>query len=280
MYRIFAMAFAIIVVNNCLAQTDIDLLKDSIEKEGQRLYRSEMASWYGTDILLEALKDKRKDFGGYFSYFVGDSTRCVFFDKSTTPLIMAGVTFDSSYNTKNAIVDARPRQLTPYERSLYDVRQAAFKQIKGDTLFKTYQNTMLNLIPFDDGANKKVYVLTGPEQNGVVVFGNDYLLTFDSNNNLVAERRLHKNIIMSEYGKNPDQVEMGGVHTHLPETGALITPTDICTLRLYEKFTKWQQYIVISESHVSIWDCAKNNFIVLTREAWDKIYGDKDKKHK
>lgn len=280
MYKIFVTALALIFANNCLAQADITLLKDSVIKEGLKLYRSEMASWYGTDVLAEVLKDKRQNVGGYFSYQVDDSTRCVFFNKDETPLILADITFDSSYNTKNAVVDATSRQLTLYERSLYAVRKAALKQINSDTLFKTYKNTNLNLIPIDDGATKKVYVLTGPEENGVVIFGNDYLLTFDSGNNLLAERRLHKNIIVTTYGKNPDKAEVGGIHTHLPETGALMTPTDICTLMLYEKFTNWQQYIVASENYISIWDCGKNTLLALTKDAWDKIYRSKDKKHK
>jgi len=36
-----------------------------IVDEGKRLYRSEMASWYGTDLFLERYKD-RANIGGYF----------------------------------------------------------------------------------------------------------------------------------------------------------------------------------------------------------------------
>jgi len=47
---------------------------------------------------------------------------------------------------------------------------------------------------------KKVYVLTGPQQNGVVIFGNDYLLTFDKNNKLTLKKQLHRNIISIKFG--------------------------------------------------------------------------------
>jgi len=44
---------------------DIEKISDSLIAEGQRLYKSEMASWYGTDIFLEKYKN-RENVGGYF----------------------------------------------------------------------------------------------------------------------------------------------------------------------------------------------------------------------
>ena len=104
---------------------------------------------------------------------IGDSTRCVFFDKGTVPFILASITFDSSYKVNQAAVDAIPRKLTAAENELYTVRKAALELINQDTLFKTYKKTNLNLIPLANGSVKKVYILTGPEENGVVIFGND-----------------------------------------------------------------------------------------------------------
>jgi hypothetical protein len=125
-----------------------------------------------------------------------------------------------------------------------------------------------------------VYVLTGAEQNGVVIFGNDYLLTYNNNNLLISKRQLHKNIISMSYGNTSDTTVVGTMHTHLPETGDFITATDICTLMLYEKVAKWQQHLVISRNYVSIWDCNKNNLAILTKQAWDNINNEQRKKNK
>ena len=160
------------------------------------------------------------------------------------------------------------------------IRTAALKTINSDTLFKHYKNTNLNLIPLISNERKKVYVLTGPEENGVVIFGNDYLLTFDDNNELISKKQLHKNIISINYGSTGDTTIIGTIHTHLPETGEFITATDICTLMLYEKFAKWQQHYVMSKNYVSIWDCNKNILAILTKKAWDNIYNDQRKRNK
>ena len=134
----------------------------------------------------------------------------------------------------------------------------------------------LNLIPLVNGRDKKVYVLTGPKEHGIVVFGNDYLLTFDDANNLVSKAQLHKNIIPIKDQKDETKV-IATMHTHLPETGDYITATDICTLMLYSKFTTWKQHIVVSENYVSIWDCEKNTLFAMTKKAWEKINKDQKK---
>ncbi|HWB25859.1 MAG TPA: hypothetical protein VG738_10290 [Chitinophagaceae bacterium] len=262
-----------------ITQADIEAEKDSIVNEAHRMYRSEMASWNGTDILLPIMKDRRGDIAGYFSYPYKDSTRCVFFDKGTIPLTIAVICFDTSYTAEHATIDAIPRKLDNYESSLYAIRAMALAEISRDTIFKTYNNTNLNLVPIIDSLGERVYVLTGPEQDGVIIFGNDYLLKFDSDNKLISKRALHRNMMPAEYGKGKE-TSVGGVHTHLPETGDLITATDICTLMLYEKFAKWQQYMVISQRYVSIWDCNNNALFTLTREAWDRISKDQGKRHK
>jgi hypothetical protein len=239
--------------------------------EGTKLYRSEMASWYGTDIFVEKFSDKKQNSGGYFSYIAGDKSICAFFSKGPTPKILATFTFDSTYNVSTAVVDVEEREPSKQESDLMSIRQIAIEQLRSDTLFKSYKDMNPNLIPINDEKGKRVYILTGPMKHGVVVFGNDYLLTFDKENKLKDKRQLHKNIITIEYGSKDGKIIIGTMHTHLPETGNLITATDICTLKLYEKYANWGQHYVISSKNVSIWDCKKDQLVVIARKAWDKI---------
>ena len=185
---------------------------------------------------------------------------------------MATVTFDSTYEMATALVNGNVREFTPYEKDIYLIRKKAVETINSDTIFKGYQNTRLNLIPIVDGEQKKVYVLTGPQNAGVIILGNDYLLTFDKNNDLLTKKQLHRNILPFKYGEEKD--EFGGMHTHLAETGDYITATDICTIMLYSKFAKWKTHFVLSEKYVSIWDCERNSLVVMNREAWEKISKD------
>jgi hypothetical protein len=245
---------------------------DSIVAEGKRLYRSEMASWYGTDIFVEKFKEQRNNLGGYFSYADNDKTNCVFYSNADDPQVIATVVFDSTYTVATAQVDGTTRALTPFEKDMYLIRKTAMEIINADTLFKSYKNTTLNLIPLIEAEQKKVYVLTGPQTTGVVIIGNDYLLTFDKNNHLLNKKQLHRNILPFEFGKQKN--EIGGMHTHLEETGEYITATDICTLMLYSRFAKWKSHIVMSEKYISIWNCEDNSLVVMTKEAWKKINED------
>ena len=162
---------------------------------------------------------------------------------------------------------------------LYTIRQKTVAEIYKDTLFKRYNNTSLNPIPIIEGKVKRVYLLTGPQLNGVVLFGNDYLVTFDADNNITDKKKLHKNLISIEYSKpatDSSKIVLATIHSHLSSTGEFITATDICTLRLYEKFTTWNQHIVISKDYVSEWECKTDKLLILTTKAWKKIYNIKD----
>jgi hypothetical protein len=253
--------------------------KEIIE-EGIKLYKTDMACWFGTDLFLAKFSERRQNIGGYFSYHENTQAICVFFSRDEKPRIIGTFKFDSTYNTNTAIVDVQERELTEGEFELLTIRQAALTEFKSDTLFKTYKDMNPNFIPLNDKNGKRVYILTGPQKQGVVVFGNDYLLTFDKKNKLKDKKRLHKNIIPIEYREQADKTVLATMHSHLPETGDLITATDICTLMLYEKYAKWGQHIVMSNKSVSIWDCKKDQLTVLTREAWDKIYSHQKEKSK
>lgn len=252
-----------------------------IVAEGKRLYRSEMASWNGTDLFLARYPD-HDSIGGYFSYTEGPAAACVFFSKGDRPKIIGTIIFDSTYNTRTASFDMKVRDFTPLESDLYTLRKNALELMRADTLFKVYKNTSLNLIPLISKVERKVYVLTGPQKEGVVIFGNDYLLTFDQSNQLISKKQLHRNIIPIEYGAadtSSEQVE-GTIHSHLPETGDFITATDICTLMLYEKYAKWKQHSVVSAKYLNIWSCETNQLTVIPMDVVNKINKDAEKRQK
>lgn len=249
-----------------------------IVAEGKLLYKSEMASWYGTDIFLENYKNN-DNIGGYFSYTDNEKAVCIFFSKENKAKVIGTITFDSTYDVKTANLSLKEREFTGTENDLYEIRKLALSEINSDSLFKRYNNTNLNLIPLITGKEKKVYILTGTQNSGVVIFGNDYLLTFDGNNRLLVKKQLHKNIIPVYYGgkEQENQKAVGAMHTHLPETGEFMTATDICTLMLYEKFAKWDQHIVVSDKYMNIWSCKTDQLTVIPKDGIDKIKKDKDK---
>jgi len=264
---IFAISF-FLLTKYCFGQSDN---RDELIAEGTTLYKTEMASWYGSDIFLEKFSDKRQNTGGYFSYIEGNRSICIFFSKGSKPKVLATFSFDSTFNIQTVIVDGQDREFSEKEYDLFLIRQIALSELKIDTLFKYYKEMNPNVIPLNDEKGKRVYILTGPEKQGIVVFGNDYLLTFDKENKVIEKNRVHKNIIPIESKQEGGKQVISTMHSHLPETGNLITATDICTLKLYSKYTTWEQHYVISKENVSIWDCKKETLLVMTRDAWDKI---------
>lgn len=256
-------------VLNCYSQKKLDEQIAKVVDEGKKLYRSEMASWYGTDLFLEKYQN-RDNVGGYFSYSENDTSKCIFFSKDEKAMVIGTISFDKTYDVKAAQLDLTERNFSKDENDLYIIRQKALNLFRTDTIFKHYNNTNPNFIPIISNGEKKVYVLTGPSNTGVVIYGNDYLITFDQNNSLINRKVLHANIIPVEYGKEKEII-LTSVHSHLPSTGELITPTDICTTMLYEKFTGWESVMVMSEEYVSIWNCKTDELAVMTRKAFEKI---------
>lgn len=278
MKKIINLISIIIFGINSFGQSKVEKQTQSIVEEGKKLYKSEMASWYGTDLFLEKYKEKEK-IGGYLSYTENEISKCIFFSKTKTPKVIGTMSFDETFNIQTAKTELEERDLNQTELELYQIRKITLETINSDTIFKQFKDASLNLIPLISNGEKKVYVLTGPQKNGVIIFGNDYLLKFDKNNNLLDRKRLHKNIIWTEFGQKMEDGKeiVAGTHTHLPETGDFITATDICTLMLYEKSTKWKQYYVYSKNYMSIWDCEKNQLTPISMKAIKKINKETEK---
>jgi hypothetical protein len=251
-----------------LGQIDRMHAADSISKEGERLYKSETASWYGTDVFLENFKSETDNIGGYFSYDNKGNYTCLFFTKGDSPQVLGTISFGNSFDSLKASIDDTKRNFTAQELEYYSIRKIALEELQKDTsFFQGYKNTSFNLIPLISATEKKVYILTGTSRSDIVIIGNDYLLNFDKDNKLVSKKKLHANIITLDTKvkeKNEDgSVNMGNVHNHIPETGDFITATDICTFRLYKKLTNWKQQLVISEKFMSIWNCETDKLIIV-----------------
>ena len=265
---------ALLLVGTVHAQKNPTAQAQPIVEEGIRLYKSEMASWHGTDLFLAQYEDHSR-IGGYLSYTEKETSRCIFISRDKTPQVIGSVSFDSSFDIEKAELDLSVRALRPMEADLFELRQAAAQVINTDTLFKVYKNTSLNIIPLIDGKEKKVYVLTGPQITGVVIFGNDYLLRFNKNNKLIERKALHKNIIPIEYGSEGEDEEVfATMHSHTEETGAFITATDICTLMLYAEYAGWSRHQVVSKEYLNIWNCDTNKLTVVPMDTIRSISED------
>jgi hypothetical protein len=242
---------------------------DDILKEGQLMYRSERASWYGTDEFLSKFPDLRDSIGGYLSY-EGNNHRMynIFFGRSNPYKILARLEFDSLPKTKPISIDLNNKEPDLKERDLITIRQDAINKVRSnsDNFFTFYQNSSLNFIPMISPKERNVYIITGPQKSGIVMLGNDYLLKYDSQNSFLSKQKIHKTMI--QFTKSDTTTIESSYHSHV--ISDLIDPTDICTLLLYKDIVGKQHY-VISKKYVSIFDIEKQKLTIMKKKDWEKI---------
>ncbi len=241
-----------------------------ITAEGKKLYRLERASWVGTDVMQDRLKEKEQlKVGGYVSYKDGDRYTCVFFTSSeTAPKVLYSVSFDTTYNIEKAVIWSGTRDLTEPENELFQLRQKTIGLVKLDKFFEREKGTTFNIVPIIEGDKREVYILTATNVSGQIFFGTDYYISFDATLGVTSKKAFHKSFVQVSSSGGKDAVT---VHEHDSKTEELITATDICTLMLYHGITRWSQHIVIGKNYVSMWDCKKKTLTIITAKEFKKI---------
>ena len=273
MKKIYSFIFVLLFIS--ISAQDLQKIAKEITDEGITLYRSEMASWYGTDIFLENY-DNRENIAGYFSYIDNGVPKCVFFSKENK--IIGTVAFPTNYDVKDAKLDLKERVFTPTEKDYFDLRQKTIDKIQNDSIFKRYENTNFNIIPIITQKEKKVYIITGTNLNNLVLIGNDYLLNFNKKNEITKVQALHKSLISHKIVDEEVGKTFAASHSHVLEDWQFITPTDICTLMLYQKFTDWENYTVVSKKYTSLWNTKSNFLVIMKTHVLKKINEDKKKR--
>lgn len=247
---------------------ELNKIAQDITEKGKLLYRLELAAWYGMEIFKDNFQENER-IGGYFSYLESGTPKCIVFSKDSEPRVIGVVSFGDILIVETATIEFKERDFKGLEKELYIIRMKALEEIRQDSLFKSYTNTSLNIIPLIDKEAREVYALTASKQEDVILFGNDYLLTFDKDYNLTNKKELHTNLIPIEFSdKRKSNIT---VHYHSSNSDDFITPTDVCTLMLYAKYAGWKKHIVASQSYASIWDCESESLQIMTKEDFMKV---------
>ncbi|QNR85057.1 hypothetical protein H9N25_00665 [Pedobacter riviphilus] len=274
MKKLLTLITLFILVQNATAQKNaLRLIADSINAEGETLYRSEWASGHGTQIFTSSFGGKKRLSGGYFSYETKREMTTIFFSKNNDPVVLATVKFDHSFDSSKYSIDTTTRKFTEIEKDLYAIRLKAAQAVSNDTLFKFYQNTSLNLVPVIKNGAKKVYVITAQTTPDEVLLGNDYLINFDKDNDIIKKTKLHNNLI--PLGTGGKEAIKASSHQHLGETSPFITATDICAFKLWKAKTTWVISFIVSAGYVSAWHFRNEFLEILTQTEWEKIMKNK-----
>ena len=274
MKKLFTLITLFILAQNATAQkNELRHIADSINTEGETLYRSEWASGHSTQIFTSSFGGKKLLSGGYFSYESKTEMTTIFFSKNEDPVVLATVKFDHGLDSSKYSIDTTTRKFTENEKEFYTIRSKAAQAILNDTLFKFYQNTSLNLVPIIKNGAKRVYVVTAQTAPDEVLLGNDYLINFDKDNDIIKKTKLHNNLI--PLGTGGQDAIKASSHQHLGETSPFITATDICAFKLWKAKTTWVISFVVSAGYVSAWHFRDEFLEILTQDEWQKIMKNK-----
>ena len=266
---LFLLVTALFSNTEIYSQEYLDKQAKLITEQGVFLYKLEKGAWHGTDLFFEKFGEKKSLLGVYVTYPDKKNTKIVFYSNEKSPKVIATILFDESFDLKKAKLDSKGRNLTEYENNLRLLREKTVFETRTNSTFEFYKNIGFNIIPVIQNEKKEVYILSGPKTNNIIIFGNDYLLTFDNDNNVKNVKKLHKNIIFQEFKKINDSMNfISAVHTHLTESGDFMTATDICTIMLYGEKFGLENSIVYSEKYVSIWDIKTKKLSIMSREKY------------
>ena len=251
----------------------LDNQAKQIMAEANELYLLERGAWVGTDMLSEKFPKQVKNLGGYVTYLSDNNTiTSVFYTKDPVPMTIAVFTFDIHARLRDAKIDSKERKLTKLENELRLIRESVYKEMENTSFYQFYSNTSPNIIPIIKNNEKKAYILTGPSLSNILIMGNDYLLTFNDDYTLKNTEAFHNSMVVQNMLLPEMKDAVSAVHTHVKGKSEFITPTDLCTLRLYASMLNLESYSVISADYISIWDFKKNTLTISYIEDWKKKY--------
>lgn len=274
MKKLFTLITLFILVQNAIAQkNELRRVADSIYAEGETLYRSEWASGHSTPIFAYSFGAKKLLSGGYFSYETEKGMATIFFSKNEDPVVIATVKFDDGLDSSKYSIDTITRKFTENEKEFYTIRLKAAQAVSNDTLFQYYEHTSLNLVPIIKNGAKRVYIITAQTAPDEVLLGNDYLINFDKDDNIIKKTKLHNNLIPLATGGT--EAIKASSHQHLGATSPFITATDICAFKLWKGKTTWVMGFVVSAGYVSAWHFRDEFLDILTQAEFQKIMKNK-----
>lgn len=267
MKKIVAILLSLLFISGAFAQEKIQDEVKTVVSEGKTIFKLEMANRLGQKIFKAKYKGK-KSIEGFVSYTEADHVKLVFYSGGKESKVLGSVLFDGSFDSDKSVVDIIEREINVQEAQLIKLRKNALTIISNVSLFSLPEHATFSVIPVVENNSNKVYVISVSTKEGVVMFGNDYLLSFDEKYNLTEKNSFHKNQASVTFDKNAGTAnDNGSNHMHLAEKGEMVSSTDIATLMLYEKDTKWSQHTFISEHYMFFWNYATHDLQVIPKAA-------------
>ena len=242
----------------------LNIIADSILREGLLLYKLERISWVSTD-LINTFKSNMLLFNGYISFFEGDSIKTIYYNHDSSG---TKIKFDASINIKDSITEkfVRVKRVdripSKQELLLIELREEIKTMIaESPSMSENRNKVMPNIDPVIKGDKLYFYVLPGSFEQTSFYMGGDYIFEFTYDKKLLSIHPQHKSLLRFHTLENTKIIT--SFHTHLTEYSEFITATDICQAKLYGKLTIGvTNYVVNSAVYSSDYNTETDQLII------------------
>ncbi|MEN9338980.1 MAG: hypothetical protein RIQ62_292 [Bacteroidota bacterium] len=247
-----------------------DKLKEeaaAVVKAGKQYYQIEMGTRKAKAAFEKKYEGKEKA-DGVIAYTEGDQVHCVYFSSGNKPKVIASMDFDTTFEEKGKLIHFEERELNSNEKKLILLKKNALMAVEADPAkYIKPEGATFFYIPMLENGKGRVMVLSQSANEKKVIFGGDYILQFDDKMALTSQKSIHPNVTIIGYGSEVEAGKdpSGGTHFHFPETGDMLTESDICILKLNEKAANWKFHSVISQNYISFYNCQTSELIPIPK---------------
>ena len=266
MKKIILVVYLIIMSSYSYSQK-LNLIADSLLKEGLKIYKLEKAAWISSDKLAEKPVNSFLT-NGYIPFYDNDSIKTLFYyhDSFDTKIKFIGsISIHDSLKTTNVHLNSIDRNPTDKELLIIKLRNEISEMIELSPSLSEYSDLFsYNISLLENDSLLQFYLLPGTTRNDMFYLGSDYIINFSLNGKLLGIKAQHNNLIEM---KPPSDVTIeASLHSHINGTSEFITATDICQAKLYGKLTNnCTVYRVISESYESTYNIESDSLIIHRR---------------
>jgi len=251
-----------------------DKLQDKLKEEaaavvqaGKQYYQIEMGTRKAKAAFEKKYEGKEKA-EGVIAYAEGNQIHCVYFSAGNKPKVIASMDFDTTFEEKGKVINFEERELYSNEKNLILLKKNAMMAVEADPAkYMKPEGASFFYIPMLENGKGRVMVLSQSANEKKVIFGGDYLLQFDDKMALTGQKSIHPNVTIIGYGSEVEAGKdpSGGTHFHFPETGDLMTESDICVMMLHEKAANWKFHSVISQNYICFYNCLTSELIPIPK---------------
>ncbi len=188
------------------------------------------------------------------------------------PKVYATVYYNNKADRESAKYDGTIREFTPLEAFAFRIVEAVKSDIAADPNFKFLPNAFITVTPVIESDNYHVYVTWKAREEGMVIFGNDYDYTFDSNSIMLSKRKIHSNISYSCIDSVDQAAPLNriGFHSHEGQNLRGFCVTCLETVYTFYSVLKWKTFYLTDLTHVYAFDLATSNLTRFTHAEFEK----------